>query len=224
LVGFKVNIVGTLIYEHNASGIPDAPIHLYYSLTEGVSWNILTLTATTSAGTYSATWFPMVTGNYLLGAVYTGEERPNVIGDETQITLVITGIEDAILSVSSNSTVSSLTFNSTTREITFNVEGPSGTIGYTSIFLSKSLVPDISSLMIYVDEIPHAYEAISNDDVWFIHLTYNHSIHTLRITLPSISQTDAFTQLATTLIAVALVALGTSLALLGRTRRKKRLK
>jgi hypothetical protein len=137
---------------------------------------------------------------------------------------VIAGIEDAILSVSSNSTVSSLTFNSTTREITFNVEGPSGTIGYTSIFLSKSLVPDISSLMIYVDEIPHAYEAISNDDVWFIHLTYNHSIHTLRITLPSISQTDAFTQLATTLIAVALVALGTSLALLGRTRRKKRLK
>lgn len=221
LVGYKVKIVGRLVYQHNSSGISNVLIQLYYSVTGGENWIVITSTTTTSEGSYYVTWFPMCTGNYLIKAVYTGEEKPNVVGAETMINLIITDIEEQVFSVSSNSIVSSLTFNSTTREITFNVEGPEGTMGYTDIFLSKYLVPDINDLRIYLDGVEESYEAVSVDDVWFTRLTYHHSIHTVRIVLSSASPTYIFTEPVTKLIVGALIASVASFTLLALFRKKK---
>ena len=69
----NVNINGYLT--SNGTGIPDAPILLSYSVTGGESWEDLTLVNTGPDGSYSALWFPSATGNYLLKAVYEGNEN-----------------------------------------------------------------------------------------------------------------------------------------------------
>jgi len=220
LVGYKVNVVGRLSYD-GGSGIPNAPVELYYSGTGGESWNFITSTTTNPDGSYSMTWFTMYTGNYNFKAVYTGDENSRIIGDEAVVNLIITDIEEQIFSVSSNSTVSNLVFNSTAREITFNVTGTSGTTGYLDIFLSKNLVPDTNDLIIYFDGVEMSYEVLSVDDVWFIHLTYDHSTHTLKIVLSSASPTYAFTeQLVIVSITTALAIAVMSLALF----RKKKIR
>jgi len=138
-------------------------------------------------GSFSVTWFTWATGNYVIKAVYAGDATSFIMGTEKSIGLVITNIEKQIFSVSSNSTVSGLNFNSTSREITFTVTGTTGTTGYIDIILAKSLVSNINDLKIYFDGVEKSYDAISLDDIWFIHLTYSHSTHAFRIDLPPTS-------------------------------------
>jgi len=138
--------------------------------------------------------------------------------------LVVTEVvwyPDQVFSVSSNSTVSELIFSSTAREITFTLTGPDGTTGYLDIFISKNLVPNIDDLTIYFDGVEQSYVAISLDNIWYIHLTYEHSTHTLRITLASASPTYTFTELATKLIVGTMIASVASFTLLALFRKKK---
>ena len=69
----NVNINGYLT--SNGTAISGAPILLSYSVTGGESWQDLTLVNTGPDGSYSALWFPSVTGDYLLKAVYQGNEN-----------------------------------------------------------------------------------------------------------------------------------------------------
>ncbi len=151
------------------------------------------------------TWFLLASGDYRIKAVYTGGS--GVAGAETIVNLAIRDIEERVFSVSSNSTVSGLIFNSTSREITLSVSGPSGTTGYINTFLTKNLIQDISSLRIYFDGVQKDYEAVSLDDVWLIHLSYNHSTHTIRISLPTALPTYVFRPLATQIVAIIATAL-----------------
>jgi hypothetical protein len=69
--GFNVQIDGYLTL--NGTSVSDAPILLSYSVTGGKSWEDLTLIYTDSDESYSATWQPSVTGNYLVKAIYEGD-------------------------------------------------------------------------------------------------------------------------------------------------------
>ena len=69
--GLNVQIEGSLTL--NETAVADAPVLLSYSANGGNSWQDLSLFYTDSAGLFVATWFPQITGNYMLKATYGGD-------------------------------------------------------------------------------------------------------------------------------------------------------
>ncbi|UCE95597.1 MAG: hypothetical protein JSV51_07725, partial [Candidatus Bathyarchaeota archaeon] len=126
---------------------------------------------------------------------------------------------EMLFSISSNSTVSDIAFNAASKEITFILEGPSGTTGHMSIFLSDRLVSDLTGLAVYLDGEEQAYTTIATEDGWNIQFTYQHSQHTVRIVLSSALPTP-FTEPAKLIIGT-LITTVTSFALLALSRKKK---
>jgi regulation of enolase protein 1 (concanavalin A-like superfamily) len=178
--GFNVEIKGKLSF--NEEALANAPVLISYSVNGGKTWQDLTLVNTASDGTYSASWKPSVTGNYLIKATYEADE--NYSETNQIVNLAVTQYaEKNAFSVSSNSTVSSLAFNSTSRELSFTVTGPSGTTGYADVFIAKSLIQDASSITVSLDENSVDYTATSTGDSWILHFTYSHSTHEVRVNL-----------------------------------------
>jgi len=178
----NVNINGFLT--SGGTGISGAPILFSYSVTGGESWQDLTLVNTGSDGSYSALWFPPVTGNYLLKAVYEGNE--NYSGTSNVVNFAMApGSEQSVFSVTSNSTLSELSFNSTNKELSFSVSGELGTMGYVNVDVPKSLINDISGVEVYLDNNKILYTAQSQSDCWILYFTYHHSTHNVAINLGS---------------------------------------
>jgi hypothetical protein len=180
----NVNINGYLT--SNGTGIPSAPILLSYSVTGGESWEPLTLVNTGSDGSYSALWFPSATGNYLLKAVYAGNE--NYSGTSNIVSFAMTppnGTEQNVFSVTSNSTLTELFFNSTSQELSFSVSGEPGTKGYVDVDIPKSLINNISDVKVYMDNNSIQYTAQSQGDCWLLYFTYHHSTQDVIINLGS---------------------------------------
>jgi len=172
--GFNVEIKGSLTL--NETGIPEAPILLSYSVNGGKSWQDLTFVYTDSDGSFSATWLPSVTGNYLIQAKYEG--NATCLGTAVIVNLAIVSFADKdVFSVTSNSTVSSLVFDSENQELSFTVTGPSGTAGYVDVYVAKNIVKDINDVKAHVDDSEVNYTSSSIQDSWLIHLTYQHSSH-----------------------------------------------
>jgi hypothetical protein len=71
----------------NGAAIPDAPIQLSYSVTDGASWQDLSLVRTKNDGSYSALWLLPITGNYVLRVVYGGND--NYLGVTENATIII---------------------------------------------------------------------------------------------------------------------------------------
>ena len=57
--------------------ISGIPISISYSLNRGTSWNELTSVDSKNDGSYTALWFPTVTGNYMIRAVSTADSIDN---------------------------------------------------------------------------------------------------------------------------------------------------
>ena len=179
---FKVKVNGNLTFSEN--GVSGAPVLLSYSITGGQSWQDLTFVYTGSDGSYSATWLPSVTGNYLLRAIYKGNEDYSGISKIINFAIEPCA-EKSVFSVSSNSTLSELSFNSAIEELSFSVSGDSGTMGYVSACIPKSLISDISGLRVYLDSNQMEYAAQSQSDSWLLYFTYHHSSHLVMISLGS---------------------------------------
>jgi Periplasmic component of the Tol biopolymer transport system len=123
-------------------------------------------------------------------------------------------------SVVSNSTVTSLAFNSSSQEISFKVKGPTNTTGYVAINVSKSILSDVSGLIVYLDSSPVNYTLSQTDDSWLIYLTYHHSEHTIVLSFNQL-QSVLFVEptVTTFVICVAVVLLGVAfLAIIYRVR------
>jgi len=178
----SAQINGKLTY--NGAGISDAPILLSYSVTGGESWQDLTLVDTASDGSYSALWFPSVTGNYLLQAEFQGNE--NYLGTSDIVNFAMTpGSEQSVFSVTSNSTLSGLSFDSANNELSFVVSGPSGTTGYVYACIPKSLLNDLTGLQVFLDGNQVKYTAQSQSGCWLLYFSYHHSAHSVVISLGS---------------------------------------
>jgi hypothetical protein len=178
--GFNVEIEGNLAY--NETAIPNAPILLSYSVTGGKTWQDLTLVYTGEDGSYSATWLPSVTGNFLLKAIYEGADE--YLGAVEVVNFAVAQFsEKTAFSVSSNSTVSSLTFDSEKHELRFTVEGEKETAGYADVYIAKSLIGNIANIKTYLDNQEIEYSATSADDFWQLHFTYQHSTHEISVNL-----------------------------------------
>jgi hypothetical protein len=181
---YKIN--GALTY--NGVGISGAPIFVSYSISAGETWQDLTLVYTDSDGSYSAIWLPTVTGNYLLKAVYKGDE--NYLGTTNVISFAIEpSIDQNVFSITSNSTITALSFDTATKQLSFNVTGDSGTKGYVYIYIPKSLAIDAADLTVTLDGNQTSYTAQSQNDGWLLYITYHHSSHTIMIGLNTSTRT-----------------------------------
>lgn len=94
--------------------------------------------------------------------------------------------------IESNSTVSALAFNSTTQEISFTVSGPNDTTGYVNITISKTLLPNLAGLKIYIDKQDINFTANTIGDSQVLYFAYHHSTHNITIHLPSTETAPEF--------------------------------
>jgi hypothetical protein len=90
-----------------------------------------------------------------------------------------------VFAVASNSTISSLAYNSTTNELSFKASGPSGTTGYTDVFISKTILQEPSELTVTIDGKQTNFTSTSVYDFWALHFVYSHSAHNVAINLGS---------------------------------------
>ena len=179
---FNVEINGALTA--NGVGLPSAGVLIYVSVTGGASWDVLSFVNTDTDGTFSVSWKPSVTGTFLLNATWAGNS--DYSSTITTVSFAVTPYEEqSVFSVTSNSTLSGLLFNSESNELSFTVTGPSGTTGYTSVIIPKSLISDISSLTVYVDGDETSFNSMSQTDAWKIEFTYSHSTHQVVVNLES---------------------------------------
>lgn len=181
LIGYKVEINGS--FTVNDMAYSDAPILIVYSVTQGQTWNDITLVTTDFDGRYSAVWMPTATGSFVVKASWTG--NPNYPGASATVNLMVTQVDQQnVFSVTSNSTISALMFNSSSRELSFTVSGPSGTTGYVTAYIAKSLIGNIADVEVYLDGTQSDYTATSQDDTWQIHLVVcSHSAHEVVVSL-----------------------------------------
>jgi len=179
---FRVEMTGNLTY--TGAGLPNQNIQLQISKDFGQSWTALTAVITGDHGQFDATWIPTVTGNYLLRAVFTGNQNIPSTNSIINCAVALLEAQNNFL-VSSNSTLSALSFDPTTKTLTFSVSGPTGTTGSITVSIQKSLIANTSDLTVYLDgtELPYIVE--SQQDSWVLSFSYHHSSHQVEIKMDS---------------------------------------
>jgi len=122
------------------------------------------------------------------------------------------------ISAISNSTVSELDFNQTSKELKFNVEGTSGTTGFCNITFPASLMSGTFS--VFIDGVLLVknvdYTESYNGTHYAIRVSYNHSVHDIRIT-----STDLIPEFPSILV-ISVLMLGSCFgALFSKRKRRK---
>jgi hypothetical protein len=140
------------------------------------------MTTTNHEGSFFVVWMPSATGEYVVRATWKGDEI--YPGTENCVNLVvIPTVEEYLFCLSSNSTISNSTFNSNIKELSFTVDGPSNTTGYTYVSIAKALTSSVWSSQVYIDGKEISFQASSTEDSWYIHFSYDHRVHQIRISL-----------------------------------------
>ncbi|MCW4009917.1 MAG: hypothetical protein NWF05_04785 [Candidatus Bathyarchaeota archaeon] len=176
----KVTIAGNVTY--NGTGLQGLPVMLSYSVNGGNSWSDLTLVNTDSNGGFIAVWTPLVTGNFLIKAIWAGNSTYGRTA--AQVNLVVTPLgRQSVFSITSNSTVSVFQFDAAAQEITLTVSGETGTTGFIDLCIAKSLVADVSDFKVYLDGNPQTCNYTSQGDSWLLSFSYHHSTHQVTINI-----------------------------------------
>lgn len=183
--GYKVNINGNL--QLNGTALADKSVLISYSVTGGDSWQSLTLVKTQADGSFGAVWNPDVNGNYLIKATLEATSTFNAVSKTVTLALA-PDAERNVFTLNSNSTITQFAFNSTAQELSFVASGPSGSTGYVSIYIPKTLISDISSLKTYVDGTEVTFQSESQSDFWLITFSYSHSEHIVTLELANEEQ------------------------------------
>ena len=190
----KATIKGKLTSSELSFSLSRVPISLSYSITNGASWQDLTLVYTDMDGVFGAVWTPAASGNYLLRAAVANATEYSEA--ETVVNLAVTPFEEEaaqnVFSVASNSTVSDLVFNANSRQLTFSVSGPNGTAGYVEVYIAKTLIDDPAKVKVYVDENEKAFATTEAAESWLLRFTYQHSTHAVTLSLAAEKQLSFF--------------------------------
>jgi hypothetical protein len=173
--------------------LSEMPIKLKYK--RDGEWHQLAAVKTAVNGSFSYLWLPLEEGEYLLKAYWSGDSAycgacsellpvlVTSISSNTTQNDPISEEDNPILSVQSNSTISQLIFDSEQKVLSIGVSGEDGTAGYVKIVLTKALVPDLSALQVYLDDESVSYNTESTVDSWILTVHYNHSTHTVKVSL-----------------------------------------
>jgi hypothetical protein len=127
--------------------------------------------------------------------------------------------ESSLFTAISNSTLSAIAYEPATSQLSFTVTGSPGTVGYSEIFISKTILPDPSGLKVTVDGKQMNYTVTAAEGFWALYFVYSHSTHDVAINMQSNIFPEFPIQLVAAFIAVTLTALLCILLL-----HKKRLK
>jgi hypothetical protein len=171
------------------------------------AWNPFSSVTTDGNGNFSASWIPIATGNFMVKAEWQGDENYSAAYDIKNVS-VLRGSEENVFMAESNSTLSSLSLNSTSNEISFTVSGPSGTTGYVRFLLSKSLLNDPADVKVYKDGVLTNCTVTSVGDQTILYITYSHSSHEMRISLPEYAESDNSENSSSTVSTILLYVLG----------------
>lgn len=63
------------------------------------------------------------------------------------------------------------------------MSGPTGTTGFVDVAIAKTLISSVADLKVYLDGASLNYAAASTPDSWQLHFTYDHSIHSVIVSL-----------------------------------------
>ena len=194
--GFKVEISGSC--SNNNMPLADKAIQLYSSKNGGKTWDHLTLVNTNNEGKFSAVWISPTSGIFLIKAecAATAEYNLAVATVNLAIEPALEGNNaEKVFTVTSNSTISQLSFNSEASELSFTATGETGTTGFVSVNIPKTLIKDISGLKVYLDGKELAFSSSQESDTWTITITYTHSTHTIVMSLNGGAQNQINSQL-----------------------------
>ena len=207
--GYRVEISGTC--SNNNIGLTNNEIQLYSSKNGGKTWEPLALVNTNNEGKFTATWISLTSGTFLIKAECPANTEYN--SATATVNLVIEPFignnnGENIFTITSNSTISELIFNSKTSELSFIASGNTGSTGYVSINIPKTLIKDVSDLKVYLDGKELTYNSSQESDTWVITITYTHSTHTIVMQLTNSNlqnQNPQSIQLWTTIIVIAII-------------------
>ena len=225
----NVQILGSLI--SNNTGVPLANMTFSYrSISDNeTDLHQFATINTDSNGNFSVNWQFPDAGSYIINATYHGSPEYGPVFDG--INVLVTGDETPkVFSVESNSTVTGIEFKQESSELNLSVTGQSGTIGFVDLYVSKSLVENVSAIQSYVDGNPVSFTVTSTDDSWILHFYYHHSSHNIMFDLseadissvpemPKASSVPEMSKAVLLLIIVALVAIGAVLMIVQKRRR-----
>ena len=225
----NVQILGSLI--SNNTGVPLANMTFSYrSISDNeTDLHQFATINTDSNGNFSVNWQFPDAGSYIINATYHGSPEYGPVFDG--INVLVTGDETPkVFSVESNSTVTGIEFKQESSELNLSVTGQSGTIGFVNLYVSKSLVENVSAIQAYIDGNPVSFTVTSTEDSWILHFYYHHSSHNIMFDLseadissvpemPKASSVPEMSKAVLLLIIVALVAIGAVLMIVQKRRR-----
>jgi len=155
--------------------------HVYIIIEEGGYYYIATHTRTYNLG-------ELPVGSYTLIAHYYRNIWPPEWEESITFTVDLVHVIDHTfvcygytlhIVTTSNSTISAFEFTPETKQISFNVDGPSETIGFCNVTVSKALLN--GEFQILFEDAPTAYTLTQNITHSFLYFTYNHHKHTVKI-------------------------------------------
>lgn len=219
--GYRVEISGTC--SNNNMGLANKAIQLYSSKNGGKNWEPLSIVNTDNEGQFNAVWVSLTSGTFLIKAECgeTGEYASATATVNLAIEPVLSNHNgETVFTVTSNSTISQLAFNSKTSEFSFTASGATGTKGYVNVNIPKTLIKDLTNLMVYLDGKELAYHTTEEADTWIITIIYTHSTHIITMNLASSTQNQntIVTMIAGIIGIVAIIAVATIVT----TKKKKR--
>ena len=106
--------------------------------------------------------------NFVLENIVTTINHPVNVGGQTFYVVTV-----------SNSTISNFAFNITAKSISFSVAAATGLTGFCNVTFPESLLGP--PYTVTIDDIPTTPTTSSNGTHTFIHLSYTHSFHTIKI-------------------------------------------
>lgn len=206
-LSYYVNITGQVTYRSH----PMDTMGVWVGWSSGGLPNEISTVLTSEDGSFLVSWMPHATGTFYITAriIWPRWLPDEVPYPEAHACLAVSlPFEEHVFSVVSNSTISALSFNSTANVLSFSASGPDGTTGYAKVFISKQLLTDISSLIVYVDGNQTDYTYSCTDNSWTITIMYQHSTHEVQMVIPEFPSTIAtfLTVLITSTAAVLLNA------------------
>jgi hypothetical protein len=177
--GFRVEINGLL--SNGVSALSNKAVQLYYSKDGGSNWQTLTLVNTGGDGKFNAVWISSASGVFILKAESPASSEYNQATAVVNLAIEATSgnNEESVFTVTSNSTITQLDFKSETSELSFVASGETGTHGYVTVNIPKTLISDISTLRVYLDNNEVTFTSAQDSDAWIITINYSHSTHNI---------------------------------------------
>jgi hypothetical protein len=172
-------IVGNLT--SNNTSVPNSDLTFSYrnSRESDTSLQEFSTVTTDSNGRFAVDWQPPGVGNYNINATYHGSDLYRPAFDGINVLVTQFNGDNQVFSVESNSTVTDIVYNPESGELNLSVTGQTGTTGFVDVYVSKSLVGNVSAIQAFIDQNPVEFTVSETEDNWILHFNYHHSSHNI---------------------------------------------